>query len=241
MPTSQARILANQANSKLSTGPKTPEGKAQSRANSYKHGLTGAGVVMPRADADEVDRRAASFAAETNASGDIGHALARRAALGSVRMERAADQQAAALSEHVRRVDAEFVAPEGVDEARAAELRDEATRRAMFDPSREAALARQYEAAAERSFFRALKELRVLEKKQAKVAQPAMDEQAFLKVLASFSQTNQQIDRKLDEMEAKYPESAPTPASKPQKRIEPGYLASIDDIFDVPIAIGKRR
>ena len=242
MPATEAQIRANQANAKLSTGPKTSEGKEVSRANSLKHGLTGAGIVMPAADAAEVERRASSIAAETGASGVIGHSLAWIAALNSVRVERGADQQTAALSEHVRRVDADFVPPEGLDEAQAAELRDEAIRRAMFDPSREAALARQYEAAAERSFFRALKELRVLEKKQAKAAavQPGMDEQAFLKVLASFSQIDQQIDRKLDEMEAKYPEPAPMPRSTPSKRLEPGYQTPIDDIFDVPIAIGKR-
>ena len=58
----EAQIRANQANAALSTGPKTAEGKEQSRRNSLKHGLTGAGVVMPEADAAEVDRRAAAFA-----------------------------------------------------------------------------------------------------------------------------------------------------------------------------------
>jgi hypothetical protein len=149
MSTSQARILANQANAKLSTGPKSPEGKERSRANSLKHGLTGAGIVMPAADAAEVQSRADAIAAETNASGVVGHSLARIAALNSVRIERGADQQAAALTEHVRRVEADFVPPEGADEAQAAQLLSEAIRIAMFDPSKEAALARKYQAAAE--------------------------------------------------------------------------------------------
>ena len=75
-------------------------------------------------------------------------------------MERGADQQTAALSEHVRQAQADFVPPEGVDEEEAARLRSEVGRRAMFDPSKEATLARKYEAAAERAFFRCLKELR---------------------------------------------------------------------------------
>jgi hypothetical protein len=241
MPASEAQIRANQANAQMSTGPRTPEGKAQSRANSYKHGLTGAGVVMPQGDADEVDRRGASFAAETHASGDIGHALARRAALSSVRMERGADQQAAALAEHVRRVDADFVPPEGSDEAQAAELRHEAARRAMFDPSKEAAMARKYEAAAERSFFRALKELRTLEKKQARAVQPVIDEAAFEKVLASFSQINRQMDRKLDDLEAKYPEPAPKIRLEPSKRFDPLDLSADRPGIDVPFSIGRRR
>ena len=236
MPTSQARILANQANAKLSTGPKTPEGKEASRANALKHGLTGAGIVLPAADAAEVDRRAASIAAETNVSGVIGHSLARIAALNSVRIERGADQQTAALSEHVRQVDAEFVPPEGIDEAQAAQLRDEAIRRAMFDPSREATLARQYQAAAERGFLRALKELRQLAR-ATPAAAPAADERMLEETLASLFE----MSKKADAIEERQAKRAMVPTSKPQKRIEPGYVTPIEDIFDVPIAIGRPR
>src|SRR4051794_10915325 len=167
MSTSQARIDANRRNAQLSTGPRTEEGKQKSRANALKHGLTGAGIVLPEDDAVEVERRAAAFAEELNATGEVGSALARRAALSSVRMERGADQQTAALSEHVRKVMAEFVPPEGVDPEEAERRLAEAVRRAMFDPSKEATLARKYEAAAERAFFRCLKELRQRER-QAK-------------------------------------------------------------------------
>jgi hypothetical protein len=236
MPASEARILANQANARLSTGPKTAEGKERSRANALKHGLTGAGVVLPEADAAEVERRAAAFAAETHASGEIGQALARRAALNSVRMERGADQQAAALAEHVRRVEAEFVPPEGVDEAEADRLRSEAVRRAMFDPSEEATLARKYEAAAERGFFRALKELRQLEK-QARAAAPVVDDETFRKTLASFFQ----LEKRASTLEARYSELAPIPPSKAPGRLEPACLTPIDGIFEVPFAIGRRR
>src|SRR3954465_8293422 len=167
MPVSEAQLAANRATALRAGGPRSAEGREKSRANSLKHGLTGAGIVLPEADAAEVERRAVAFAEELNATGALGHALARRAALNSVRMERGADQQTAALSEHVRQVEAEFVPPEGVDEAESARLRSEAVRRAMFDPSKEATLARKYEAAAERAFFRCLKELRQMQR-QAK-------------------------------------------------------------------------
>ena len=43
---SPARLAANAANAQHSTGPKTVEGKARSAANSRKHGLTAAEVVV---------------------------------------------------------------------------------------------------------------------------------------------------------------------------------------------------
>ena len=157
MPASEAQILANRRNASLSTGPVTQEGKERSRANAYKHGLTGAGTVLPEREAAEVERRAVAFQAELQAPGEVGQALVRRAAVLSVRMERCVEHENVVLTERVRLAEAEFVAPEGVDPAEAARLRTMAGKRAMFDPSQEATLARQYEMAAERGFFRALK------------------------------------------------------------------------------------
>ncbi|WZO95783.1 hypothetical protein EP7_002753 [Isosphaeraceae bacterium EP7] len=48
---SQKRIDANRRNAMRSTGPKTEEGKAQSRRNSLIHGLSGNGVVVPEREA----------------------------------------------------------------------------------------------------------------------------------------------------------------------------------------------
>jgi hypothetical protein len=50
----QKQIEANQRNARLSTGPRTVEGKERSRANAYKHGLT-AVVVTPMEDQQEVE------------------------------------------------------------------------------------------------------------------------------------------------------------------------------------------
>ena len=47
---SQAQILANQANSLLSTGPVTDEGKKKASLNAWRHGLTGQTVVMAAED-----------------------------------------------------------------------------------------------------------------------------------------------------------------------------------------------
>ena len=56
---SEARLLANRRNAQKSTGPKTEEGKARSRANALKHGLC-ASVIVPE-DAQLVQSRARDF------------------------------------------------------------------------------------------------------------------------------------------------------------------------------------
>src|SRR3712207_6685215 len=43
---SPARIAANRANARKSTGPKTPAGKAAARTNATRHGLAGKQVVI---------------------------------------------------------------------------------------------------------------------------------------------------------------------------------------------------
>jgi hypothetical protein len=149
MATSEARIQANRANSLKSTGPLSTSGKSRSRANSLKHGMTGAGIVLPNEAAVEVDAKIAAYAEELNPSGELGHELIRRMAVCSVRMDRGVSQETATLSERVRQAEAEFIAPEGLDEATLAQLKAEAVARAMFDPSKEAILARKYEASAE--------------------------------------------------------------------------------------------
>ncbi|MGC9969692.1 MAG: hypothetical protein ABSE56_03780 [Bryobacteraceae bacterium] len=50
---SQLKIEANRRNSKLSTGPKTPEGKAKVATNSCTHGLCSRNAVLPEEDPAE--------------------------------------------------------------------------------------------------------------------------------------------------------------------------------------------
>jgi hypothetical protein len=47
---SERRLAANRANAQLSTGPKTPEGKAVSSLNAVKTGLTGRAVLLASED-----------------------------------------------------------------------------------------------------------------------------------------------------------------------------------------------
>src|SRR6185295_18713256 len=45
-----AQLAANQRNAKLSTGPRTPEGKERSAQNALKHGLTSTAPILPSDD-----------------------------------------------------------------------------------------------------------------------------------------------------------------------------------------------
>jgi hypothetical protein len=236
MPASEARVRANQANALKSTGPTTVEGKERSRANSYKHGLTGAGTVLPQREAAEIERRVGAFEDELQPSGDVGLALVRRAATLSVRMERCVMHENAGLTDRVRQALADFVPPEGVDEAETARLREEVATRAMFDPSKEATLARKYEAAAERGFFRALKELRLVEK-AAKAADAEFEAELSGESLGSFLP----MEQLGEEFHALYPDDAFPNPRKSSDPVGSGPLPTFAGRFDVPFSIGRPR
>src|SRR5690242_4638693 len=53
--TSQLQVEANRRNSQLSTGPRSPEGKAASRFNALKSGIHAQAQVIPGEDAAELE------------------------------------------------------------------------------------------------------------------------------------------------------------------------------------------
>lgn len=114
MPSSPARLAANRANARLSTGPKTEAGKAASRGNALKHGMAGEDLALPGEDAAEVDRRFEAMEGDLRPSTELSRYLVRRAALMTVRVERCARNEAAALSARV------LAAPADFDESRLA-------------------------------------------------------------------------------------------------------------------------
>ena len=58
---SQRQIEANRRNSQLSTGPRTPEGKAVSRFNALKSGINAQAQVIPGEDPAELEAMAAGY------------------------------------------------------------------------------------------------------------------------------------------------------------------------------------
>src|ERR1700679_951218 len=112
MATSQARILANQKNASKSTGPSSISGKERSRENSFKHGLSGQGIVIAEVDEAEVERRKTVLLREMAPISTMGAILVGQMATLSVRMERASEQEFAAVASRVRNAASDF------DEAR---------------------------------------------------------------------------------------------------------------------------
>ncbi len=108
MACSDARMAANRANARRSTGPTSAEGKAASRANSFRHGMTGAGVVVAAGDGAAADRLAAGLRAELRPGTVLGSVLVERLAVLAVRMERCARQDSAAVARRTRDAAADF-------------------------------------------------------------------------------------------------------------------------------------
>ncbi len=63
------RLAANRANSLLSTGPRTDDGKRKSSLNAVKTGLTGVTVLLSTDDAAEYQRHIAAYQSEFQPAG----------------------------------------------------------------------------------------------------------------------------------------------------------------------------
>jgi hypothetical protein len=81
------QIEANRSNARLSSGPRTEEGKTGSRGNAFKHGLAGDGVVLPDDETAKVNERIAAWAAVIQPASPIDSYFVAQFATESVRVE----------------------------------------------------------------------------------------------------------------------------------------------------------
>jgi len=156
---SVAQIMANRANAQLSTGPRSEDGKARSAANSRRHGLTSRELVVRDDEHEEFDELVEALLEELDPTGE----------LEQLTLEQLV--HAAWTLRRCRRAEAELAAecdPLGPNE-----------------PNAEAVLRQQriqrYAGQAERSYYRALKELKALQTHRglqyvSGVTIPAVDE-----------------------------------------------------------------
>jgi len=66
-----AQILANRENARLSTGPRTPEGKARAARNSRSHGLTAETLSIAPHEREDFDAFRAGLLSDTRAEGAL--------------------------------------------------------------------------------------------------------------------------------------------------------------------------
>ncbi len=108
MSCSAAQLESNRKNAQMSTGPRSPEGKARSASNSYQHGLTGEGVVLPHEDAEEFDNLRATLETEMKPKNTLARESLTHLALLMLKMTRGALHEAKALAFRTRHAEAEF-------------------------------------------------------------------------------------------------------------------------------------
>jgi hypothetical protein len=95
--TTKNQIAANRANAKFSTGPKTPEGKAHSRENAWKHGLTAAKIIILGEKASDFEAFYAELWRQFEPAPGLESILVDRLAAQGWRLRRAAVYEAACL------------------------------------------------------------------------------------------------------------------------------------------------
>jgi hypothetical protein len=135
---SAAQLAANAANAQHSTGPRTPEGKERSSQNATRHGLTSTRLIVQDDEREEFEELQSSLREEVRPEGALEQDVFTQLVHASWNLRRS------------RRLEAEqFVG--GVDP--------------LTDPNREKQMDRlaRYQARIERSYYRALKELRALQ------------------------------------------------------------------------------
>jgi len=97
------QMEANQANAQKSTGPRTAEGKAKSRRNALKHGLTSDKELLPVEDEKLYNERLARWMGEVEPETDIECFLVESAVTASVRLDRCKRHERAEMKRRRRR------------------------------------------------------------------------------------------------------------------------------------------
>jgi len=159
-----AQVIANQANAARSTGPRTPEGKACSARNALRHGLTAARLVVRDDEHEEFEGLRAGLLAELAPEGAV-ETLTFNELL-----------HAAWNLHRFRRLETE----------RSGALEDDASCEFLDRLGR-------YQARAQRAWYRALKELRILQTNRAlRALKLTEEEEAQVPAIADINELTKQ-------------------------------------------------
>jgi hypothetical protein len=97
---SEKQVVANRANAKRSTGPRTEPGKALSRMNACKHGLTARDIVIRDEDPQEFESLRTALREEWQPRAGMESVLVDRLAGQIWRLRRAPVYEAALMKAH---------------------------------------------------------------------------------------------------------------------------------------------
>ena len=123
--TTNKQLLANKENAKKSTGPRTPAGKARSRLNSRKHGLTAKTLIIVGECADDFEQLRADLVDEHDPQSALECELVERLAGILWRLRRVPFFEAAILSaRHVEVRDRQFLNYLALRETKEEEVED---------------------------------------------------------------------------------------------------------------------
>ena len=139
---SSAQIIANRLNAQSSTGPRTGDGKAASRFNALKHGIDARSLVIPGEDPTELEALALDYHQQFNPQGPLEDYLVGTIVQSDWNRRRYTRIEGQVLQAQLAALGATAETPLDAFTGAAAQL--------IF----------RRLAAAERSYFRALKELR---------------------------------------------------------------------------------
>ncbi len=153
---SKAQRKANRSNSSQSTGPKTPQGKAASSANSTKHGLSSSGIaVLPTENQADLDALAAAITQEHRPVGDAETFLVTQMIASRWKLAR------------IERLEAEAY-DKIMESGFGPECPDRRVLNELTEPGNILDKLQRHSATAERSFYKALREFTQLRAKQQK-------------------------------------------------------------------------
>ena len=150
---SPAQILANRENAKLSSGPKTHEGKQASSRNATRHGLTGTQIVMPGEDAAAYEELREGMVQSYRPANEAERVLVDQIAANAWRLVRA------------QRIETAFFAKL----AEGAEDPAEAIALAFIEKPKDVARMHRYVAAAQSAYYKAITQLAKLQKERQTV------------------------------------------------------------------------
>jgi hypothetical protein len=187
--TSERQKAANRANALHSTGPKTSEGKAAVRLNALRHGLLTRDVVLPGEDAEVFEELFNQVRANLSPVGPIEKFLVDRVVNAMWRLRRLERAETALFHSRIHGLKADrlaveetFFSPEITDKAAHTKV-SEALAHSKYEQNRDEVLLgraidadakegdafdklARYEGSLERSFHRALDELRRIQEKR---------------------------------------------------------------------------